>query len=131
MGNLNDQNASKMNQNVVWFNNFREIDYPSIKLTKSIEEIEYSKVENVWIDNVIRIKNIRDIPYDYDGVMSVSCDFLNNFPRSQFEFLGNQKCMKVSDNCYKKISTRNFFTNGKELFSTALIRLKTPIRESP
>ncbi|MDR2579670.1 MAG: adenine-specific methyltransferase EcoRI family protein [Fibromonadaceae bacterium] len=73
----------------IWFTN---LDHP-----KRHEEIvpykKYSKIDYPKYDNfeAIEVKFIKDIPYDYDGVIGVPPTFLDKYNPEQFEIIKFRK----------------------------------------
>lgn len=70
-----------------WYTNL-DVDYrhDKIILTNRYTEEEYPKYCNY---NAIHVKRTKDIPYDYDGLMSVPITFLQKYNPTQFEIVGN------------------------------------------
>lgn len=69
-----------------WYTNIKiKKKIPFLKLTKKYNPEEYPKYDNYDAINVNKVKNI---PYDYDGVMGVPISFLEKHNPEQFEILG-------------------------------------------
>lgn len=102
--------------NICWFTNF-DIDKRREKLslckTYYGNEDKYPKYDNYDAINVCKVK---DIPYDYDGVMGVPISFLEKHCPEQFEIVGNEYTFNISKGrCY---------INGKRLYSRIFIKKK-------
>ena len=79
-------------------------------LTKKYDPEKYQKYDNYDAINVDRIK---DIPYDYDGIMGVPITFLDKFNPDQFEILG---ITQRNDDPYKiKHYTVDEYKNANDL----------------
>lgn len=69
-----------------WYTNIKiKKKIPFLKLTKKYNPEEYPKYDNYDAINVNKVKNI---PYDYGGVMGVPISFLEKYNPSQFKILG-------------------------------------------
>lgn len=67
-----------------WFSNISDY-YPSkLSLSKRYDD-GYKKFNNY---DAINIDRIKDIPYDYDGVMGVPVTFLDKWNPGQFDIVG-------------------------------------------
>lgn len=68
----------------VWFTNLdsRHL-YQTLELTKAYDPEKYPKYDNY---NAIEVDRIKDIPYDYDGVMGVPISIVL-FSPTQFEII--------------------------------------------
>ena len=84
---------------------------PPYKLTDKYSDNEYQKFDNY---DAINIPNIKNIPYDYEGVMGVSVHFMVHYNPNQFEIV---KFRKGNDN-------KDLRINGKDLFAKVLIKKK-------
>ncbi|MDO5690809.1 MAG: adenine-specific methyltransferase EcoRI family protein [Tissierellia bacterium] len=72
--------------NACWFTNLDiRKRHEELILVKKYNPDEHSKYDNYDAINVNRVK---DIPYDYDGVMGVPITFLDKYSPEQFEILG-------------------------------------------
>lgn len=81
---MND-NIKDLNNNACWITNI-PIDFKYIHpLTERYTPDRYPKYDNY---DAINVNNIRDIPYDYYGVMGVPIGFLNKHNPNQFEIVG-------------------------------------------
>lgn len=69
-----------------WYTNIKiKKKIPFLKLTKKYNSEEYPKYLNY---NGINVNKIKDIPYDYNGVMGVSISFLEKMNDKQFQLVG-------------------------------------------
>lgn len=98
----------------LWYTNLdsRHL-YQSLELTKTYDPALYQKYDNYSAINVDRIK---DIPYDYDGVMGVPISIVL-FSPYQFEIIGEAN--------HGKDSEWDLFTprvNNKIIFKRILIK---------
>lgn len=107
-----------------WYNNVAPVKKEPILLTKTYNPVDYPKYDNY---DAIEVSKVKDIPYDYDGVMGVPITFLDKWDDEEFEVvdsrgytsierLKNKDCMLVKD---KDISI-----DGKPTFARILIKKK-------
>ena len=80
--------------NICWFTSFiLEKTNKELLLEKQYNENDYQKYENY---DAININKIKDIPYDYKGIMGVPITILDKYNPNQFEIImiagGNSKC---------------------------------------
>ena len=69
-----------------WYTNIKiKKKIPFLKLTKKYNPEEYPKYDNY---DAINVNKIKDIPYDYDGIMGVPISFLDKYNSNQFKMLG-------------------------------------------
>ena len=69
-----------------WYTNIKiKKKIPFLKLTKKYNPEEYPKYDNY---NAINVNKVKDIPYDYDGVMGVPISFLEKMNDKQFQLVG-------------------------------------------
>ena len=82
--------------NICWFTNldFKK-RHEDLNLIKKYNEEDYPKYDNY---NAIEVSRVKDIPYDYDGVMGVPITFLDKYTPDQFEILGMTKTPICYDN---------------------------------
>lgn len=59
-----------------------------IPLEKSYNPIDYPKYDNY---DAIEVKKLKDIPFDYDGVMGVPLTFMKYYNPTQFKIIGFRK----------------------------------------
>ena len=101
--------------NICWFTN---LDYPErhedLILYKKYSPDAYPKYDTY---DAIDIKQTKDIPCDYDGVMGVPISFLSKWNPNQFDVLGVDRYME--DN--PKFGHR-FKINGKETYARVMIK---------
>ena len=72
--------------NVCWFTNLHiSKKMNGLDLNKRYDEEFYQKYDNF---DAINIDRLKDIPYDYDGIMGVPITFLEKYNSEQFEILG-------------------------------------------
>ena len=103
--------------NAMWLTNLdndRRHEY--ITMTKSYITSDYPKYDNY---DAINVKTIRDIPYDYFGIMGVPITIINRYNSEQFEIVGEAN--HGSDNEFDLFKPT---INGKEIFKRILIRRK-------
>lgn len=72
--------------NAMWLTNL-DIDriHEYLPVTKKYSKKEHPKYD---LFDAIHVKTIRDIPYDYEGIMGVPITFINRFNPEQFEIIG-------------------------------------------
>lgn len=87
-----------------------------ITMTKSYTPADYPKYDNY---DAINVKTIRDIPYDYYGIMGVPITIINRYNCEQFEIVGEAN--HGSDNEFDLFKPT---IDGKEIFKRILIRRK-------
>lgn len=68
-----------------WITTFPVANKKKLVLTATYDPEKYPKYDNYDAIEVSRVKNI---PYDYDGVMGVPITFLDHYSPEQFEILG-------------------------------------------
>lgn len=69
-----------------WYTNIKiKKKIPFLKLTKKYNPDEYPKYGNY---DAINVNKVKDIPYDYDGVMGIPISFLEKYNFNQFEVIG-------------------------------------------
>lgn len=116
-----DENGKKWRSlgNAMWLTNL-DIDrrHERLPLTKKYSAKEYPCYDNY---NAINVKSIRDIPWDYSGVMGVPITIINKYNSEQFEIVGEAN--HGSDSEYDLFKPT---LNGKEVFKRILIRNKIP-----
>ena len=114
-----DENGQKWRSlgNAMWLTNLdndRRHEY--ISMTKTFQPSEYPKYDNY---NAINVKTIRDIPYDYYGIMGVPITIINKYNSEQFEIVGEANHGSDSEFDLFKPTI-----GGKEIFKRILIRRK-------
>ena len=75
----------KIGINAVWFTNMDNNNKRILELTQRYDPDKYPKYDNY---DAIEVSRIKDIPYDYDGVMGVPVTFLDKYCPEQFEIIG-------------------------------------------
>ena len=119
-----DENGQKWRSlgNAMWLTNL-DIDrhHVILPMVKKYNPIEYPNYDNY---NAINVKTIRDIPYDYYGIMGVPITIINWFNNEQFEIIGEAN--HGSDNEFDLFKPT---INGKLVFKRILIRNKRPKNE--
>ncbi len=83
-----DENGQKWRSmgNIAWFTNLdHKKRHEELILYKKYTPEEYPKYDNY---DAINVDKVKEIPYDYDGVMGVPITFLDKFNPEQFEIVG-------------------------------------------
>lgn len=101
--------VKEMNGNTIqWYENVARVKFNAPQLTKKYNAEEYPKFDNIEAINIDRVKNI---PYDYEGVIGVPITFLSWY-YPQYEIIGLEnhggKCGPM--------------VNGKAKFARVLIK---------
>ena len=106
--------------NAMWLTNLdNDRRHEFFALTKKYDPEEHIKYDGY---DAIHVKTIRDIPYDYAGVMGVPITIINRYNSEQFEIVGEAN--HGSDNEFDLFKPT---INGKEVFKRILIRNKKPV----
>lgn len=95
-----------------WYTNIKiKKEMPFLKLTKKYNPEEYPKYDNY---DAINVNKVKDIPYDYDGVMGVPISFLEKHNPEQFEMLGltQRGCHDLFSDSKKYNTYRQVKQNG-------------------
>ena len=104
--------------NAMWLTNLdNERRHETLKLIKSFNPEIHVKYDNY---DAIHIRNITEIPFDYQGIMGVPITIINRYNSEQFEIIGEAN--HGSDSKYDIFKP---IINGKEQFKRILIRNKT------
>lgn len=105
--------------NAMWLTNL-DIDrhHELLPMIKKYNPFEHPKYDNF---DAINVKTIKDIPYDYDGIMGVPITIVNWFNSEQFEIVGEAN--HGSDSEYDLFKPT---ISGKLMFKRILIRNKEP-----
>lgn len=97
-------------------------------LIRKYNEDDYPKYDNYDAIEVSRVKNI---PYDYEGVMGVPITFMDKYNPDQFEILGID--FQIKDGLLNDIIKCGWngkldrgYVNGKRKYSRILIKNKHP-----
>ena len=112
--------------NICWFTNLDIAKrYENLILFKSYSPEEYPTYENY---NAIHIHFVKDIPFDFDGVMGVPVSFMEKFNANQFEIIGQthsgDNSPEVEALRTDTINRHGGRINGKEQYARILIRRK-------
>jgi len=103
---------------VVWFTNLDIAKrHESLVLFKRYKgnEHEYPHYDNI---DAINVDKVRDIPFDFDGLMGVPVTFVDKYNPDQFDIVGNEYDLNVSKG--------RGYIKGKRIYSRIFIRNKTP-----
>ena len=105
--------------NAMWLTNL-DIDrhHELLSMVKKYNPKEHPKYDNY---DAINVKTIKDIPYDYPGIMGVPITIVNWFNSNQFEIVGEANHGSDSEFDLFKPTI-----NGKLMFKRILIRNKEP-----
>ncbi len=104
--------------NAMWLTNLdNDRRHELITMTKTYNPNDYPHYDNY---DAINVKTIRDIPYDYFGIMGVPITIINRYNSEQFEIVGEAN--HGSDNEFDLFKPT---IGGKEIFKRILIRRKT------
>lgn len=97
-------------------------------LIKKYNEEDYPTYDNY---NAINVDKVKDIPYDYEGVMGVPITFLDKYNPDQFEILGID--FQIKDGLLNDIIKCGWngkldrgYVNGKRKYSRILVKNKHP-----
>lgn len=108
--------------NAMWLTNLDiQRRHEHLLMTKRYTPEAYPKYDEY---DAINVRTIRDIPYDYAGIMGVPITIVNRFNSEQFEIVGEAN--HGSDNEYDLFKPT---IAGKLLFKRILIRNKHPLVE--
>lgn len=103
--------------NAMWLTNLDNgRRHELITMTKTYNPTDYPKYD---LYDAINVKTIRDIPYDYYGIMGVPITIINRYNGEQFEIIGEAN--HGSDNEFDLFKPT---IDGKEIFKRILIRRK-------
>lgn len=114
-----DENGQKWRSlgNAMWLTNLdNDRRHEFINMTRTYNPTDYPKYDNY---DAINVKTIRDIPYDYDGIMGVPITIVNRYNSEQFEIIGEAN--HGSDNEFDLFKPT---INGTEIFKRILIKRK-------
>lgn len=105
--------------NAMWLTNL-DIDrhHEILPMVKKYNPKEHPKYDNY---DAINVKTIKDIPYDYPGIMGVPITIVNWFNSNQFEIIGEANHGSDSEFDLFKPTI-----NGKLMFKRILIKNKEP-----
>ena len=103
--------------NAMWLTNLdNERRHENLRLTQKFNPIIHQRYDNY---NAIHVRNITEIPFDYNGIMGVPITIINRYNSEQFEIIGEAN--HGSDNKYDIFKP---ILNGREVFKRILIRNK-------
>ena len=89
-----------------WFTNLNVTNnFQPLKLTKTYNEVDYSKYDNF---NAINVDKTTDIPIDYDGLIGVPITFIDKWNPDEFEI----------------VLTDSFKLHGKQTYKRLIIKRK-------
>lgn len=119
--------SKKRFSNISWFTNLKSIKHQNgVRLTKKYKgnEHEYPEYDNY---KIIEVKNYKDIPIDYDGVIGIPLTFFLRHNPAQFKILGcdfeiKEKYPELIKRDYTQINTKSAVLNGQELFTRIIIQ---------
>lgn len=118
--------------NICWYTNLDiKKRHEDLILIRKYNEEDYPKYDNYDAIEVSRVKNI---PYDYEGIMGVPITFLDKYNPDQFQILGSRRWSKsddlikvhVSGDIEMAINDKKTLINGKETYDRIFIRNKHP-----
>ena len=104
---------TKKQTGICWYTTFPVI-HKHLVLTKAYNPQDYQAYDNY---NAINVDKVKDIPYDYDGVMGV--------PITIFQYdLDNVEIMEMHNSHGKDPEWNMLQINGKDKYARILIRRK-------
>lgn len=125
--------------NICWYTNLDiKKRHEDLILIKRYNEDDYPKYDNY---DAIEVSKVKNIPYDYEGVMGVPITFLDKYNPDQFEILGItdrqntsgmriKKYTKKDSDRYNDLNARSVLKleNGdyKQVYARILIKNKHP-----
>lgn len=105
--------------NICWYTNLDlKKRHEDLILVKKYNPAEYPKFDNF---DAIEVKFVRDIPYDFAGVMGVPISFLDKHNPNQFEILGCTYGYGRPEGWAETIEMTPK-VNGKDVYKRILIR---------
>lgn len=114
-----DDNGQKWRSlgNAMWLTNMdNERRHKKLKLMCCYNPILHPQYDNF---DAIHVKNITEIPCDYDGIMAVPITIINRYNSEQFEIIGEAN--HGSDNKFDMFKP---ILGGREVFKRILIKNK-------
>lgn len=108
-----------------WFTNLEHhVRNEELILTASFEKNPgmYRRYDNI---DAIEVGKVKDIPYDYDGVMGVPISYLDHHCPTQFELIGNSAPYWVNNQDIigkSEEPIKGVCIDGKEIFKRLFIR---------
>ena len=129
-----DENGQKWRSlgNICWFTNLDiRKRHEDLILIRKYNPEDYPKYDNY---NAIEVSKVKDIPYDYEGIMGVPITFIDKYNPDQFEILGSRRWSKseelieshISKNREIAINDKKTLINSKETYDRIFIRNKHP-----
>ncbi|MDK8275385.1 adenine-specific methyltransferase EcoRI family protein [Varibaculum cambriense] len=115
--------------NICWYTNLDiKKRHEDMILIKKYNPEEYPKYDNY---DAIEVSKVKDIPYNYDGIMGVPITFMDKYNPDQFEIVGID--FQVKDGLLNQIVKEGWdgkldrgYINGQRKYSRMLIRNKHP-----
>lgn len=124
---------------VRWFTNLEyENQYPELTLKEQYDPQKYPKFDNY---DAISVKKVREIPYDYNGMMGVPITFVDKYNPKQFKILGmvdyrNESGLRTKIYSKNDVPNPSIFNRGgtlktddgyKAVYSRILIQKLPPL----
>lgn len=120
-----DDNGQKWRSmgNAMWLTNLDNARrHQLISMSKKYKKKEYPFYDGT---DVIHVKTIKDIPYDFDGIMGVPITIINKYNKDQIEIVGEAN--HGNDNEFDLFVPK---LKGKLIFKRILIKNKNPGRKT-
>lgn len=119
--------SKKRFSNISWFTNLKSTKHQNgVRLTQKYKgnEDKYPQYDNY---KIIEVKNYKDIPIDYDGVIGVPLTFFLRHNPAQFNILGcdfqiKEKYPELVKQDFTQSNTKTAVLNGQELFTRIIIQ---------
>lgn len=106
--------------NAMWLTNLdNERRHEKLRLENKYNPEIHKKYDNF---DAIHVRNITEIPLDYQGIMGVPITIINRFNNEQFEIVG-----EANHGCDNEFDLFKPTLNGKETFKRILIRNKNVV----
>ena len=113
--------------NICWYTNLDiKKRHEDLILIKKYNPDDYPKYDNY---DAINVNKVKDIPYDYEGVMGVPITFLDKYNLNQFEILGYTaknmgcECHKFYKDLEQSLNGKPFVRNIKSARFSPMIRV--------
>lgn len=104
----------------IWFTNLDlKKRHEDLILIKKYNSADYPKYDNY---DAIEVSKVKDIPYDYDGIMGVPITFLDKHNPDQFEIIGLDRYTVPNE----FLVGGRVAVKGKPKYARILIRNKHP-----
>ena len=106
-----------------WYNTLGVCVEGVLTLSKSYyaHPEDYPKYDNF---DAIEVSRVKDIPYDYEGLMGVPITFLEKYCPTQFEIVGLMSGAKGENLTNGNDGRAKFYVNGKGVYARILIKKK-------